>query len=823
MDYVIIIVAFILLASIQVFETTPLRAIGYVETSDGAAIPHESNCTISTQISPSVTSAMLFNFSSEDDKSLEIDVPVANVTRIVINITLQTTHSTIVHLEADMGRYHSGHNIAIGTVPQTITLEPDMERVYFRENDWISHCSIRVVPGTPIEFQNIVMWAEFETPLSPVVLDWESTDGEDLHDNSFMRWMMHYTPRLEIRRQGDAEALNLEARFQNRVIYLEPMNYSISTSWNGRIQSISELNLTISENVTTLCTFRMKAVQVNFSMNSEIPLIRLTITDNRYSYYQIYDLNLLGSEFPEYLFLPPSNNVFVSIVSIHPLNELDRIHGDIRIAEDVSIDGTFHQNIEVAMPYLNLLGFIVTPQDLIQISLSILLFSLVILRMLLYLNSKKPRVSWNDPRLIPIVLIGLTSFLPWFSSSREAFLYFNTTIYVQSLGIFPLLACWTETGGVFLAIPSYGLSWAFVSLILFWIPLLFANNLTTPPSDLKENYLAPLFLFSPLLLFTFLQDGVFSLGPSLFILSVLILAPSIFLGCIVLLRIIGKYDFGLLKNQLALDVKIADQLPKKVESPVVSESPKSYSDRDLPPTIELGKALNLVLVIIIFTLSLIPTSIGFLYSQSESGYILEHIYYINPVNCIGVILNQIVGFPGASVVFIFLIPLYYIFTFGLMGEFAMDTRRLLSIVFFVIWVSIPFFVYTSFSILNYYYPTVEWILISFPYYALSCVAVVKAGMYIRKEISLSSLIIWIGIPVISIIPGGLLLNLLASLQTTALLSTVYFWKPFPIGTIFLIILILPLRWLYQNKLRELEADLEMDVMLHSDDVTDDIG
>ena len=82
---------------------------------------------------------------------------------------------------------------------------------------------------------------------------------------------------------------------------------------------------------------------------------------------------------------------------------------------------------------------------------------------------------------------------------------------------------------------------------------------------------------------------------------------------------------------------------------------------------------------------------------------------------------------------------------------------------------------------------------------------------------------WILIPVIFVIPGGLLLNWFSAIEFLSPYRNVYAWVPFPFATIFLILIIWPLkRWIQRVK-QENEIESEMDDILHSTDATIDIG
>ncbi len=815
-DYVIIIIAFLLLASNQVFETTPLRASGNIEITNGSAIPQDTNYTITTISVPSVTSAVLLNESIERN-SLYFDVLVENVIKIVYNITLQSTlENTSVRITMNLGSFDTHLDVIVGIIPTTYSIEPDIVQPDY----WITWSSVRIITNTEMNLQNLLIGAEFDTPVSPVVLNWQTTDGYGLFDNPYTRLMHNYQPELEIQRESDGSSQEFYASFQNCSLYLRPQNYTFYPSWGGRNYDQMRFNITVYENVTSICTIRMKAVRVNLLIVSNSPLIRLTIRHDGFDSYCLY---LQETEIPEFIYIPPSFELDIEVATISPHTSSQYFNGDFFVRGSTLSNATKHFHVKITMPYALILGLLITPQDFIQISLAMILFAFIIFRLFLFLHSKKPRTSWKDPRLIPILLIGITACIPWFIAIHENLYFSDITIHVASLGAFPLIASWTESSAIFLAIPPNGLAWFFTSLLLFWIPLLYANYATTPPSNIGHNFLAAILLFSPLLFMANVQWWLneynsFPFIPLDYFPSFLLIVPSIFLICLLILRTADQYKYGHDCNQLSFDVKLSPQLLEKKEQPDETKSESTPVEK------EVQKTLILIFLILQYLLLLIPTSIGFFLQQSGSEYMLNQVYFGNPIYGFGSLLDALIGSPGLLIFWVLTVPIYYLFTTGLLMEYELLSRRVLSSIFFVLWVTFPLFIHNTLFIFTVFfqYGGLEWILISLPYYFLSFVAVMKIGDYIREEISFHKLQSWILIPGIIVIPGGLLLNLIATLQMAAMQNYVAVWFPLPITTILLIIVSWSLkRWIQSIRLNH-DVDSDLDEMLHSNDMTGDL-
>ena len=823
-DYLILTTAFLLIAANQVFETTSLGASGTIEITEGSAISQDANYTITSSNLPSVLSAILLNESIEENE-ISFDILIQNVSRILCNVTLKSVVvNTTSHLSFYIPGYHEVINVSTGILPTTYSFEPNVEDIQYDESS-IRTCYIGTTDER-ISLYEIVMWAEFEVPVSPVVIDWQTTDGQALFDNKYIREMEDPKPVIGMKSSGKNYYNDFTPTFQNRTLYMVPHTYTFRPLWY--YHGTDSFNITVEENTTSTCLIYTRAVRLYLSVEPVLPLIRLTVSANSIFYdNNAYQLLLKGTEIPEYLYVPLFPSYYIEVTTIKLLSFSLGRYPDVVASGSVQSNGTNDLRINTIMPYMNILSLQITPHDFVQISLSMLLFSLVIVRIFLYLHYKKPRASWKDPRLIPILLIGVTVFIPWFSALRDYFPYDDipVNVHVLNLGVIPLVFSWTDSSGIFLALPPNGLIWAIVSLIFFWIPLLYANYATTPPSIVEDNFAASLLLFSPLILLGIVQYGLndlytFQFTPGIIIQIIQIWVPLLFFCSLGLLWWARKFEFGHHENQLTLDVNLAEQLSQKKDLLGSTDSPRAVVEIEPPPSpneIDVEKTLDLVLVIILFLFLLIPTSIGFYYERSwETGaYALDQIFYGSPISSIVLFLNATLGIPSSSIFWVMITPFYFLLSFDLIGRFRMKSRPALSITLFLLWVSVPFILLFSYSATFYINVGLEWILISLPYFLLTYAAVTKVGMYVKDEIRLRSLIVWIIIPVVFLIPGGMLLNWIASYR--------FAWTPLPIATIFLIVIIWPLRYWYQYTKQNLDVDREMDEMLHSDNMTENLG
>ncbi|NHI88037.1 MAG: hypothetical protein EAX87_00860 [Candidatus Thorarchaeota archaeon] len=568
-DLLILIVVLVLFYSNQL-AYGPLRATGTIRVTEGDAIPQESNYTLSTEFSLSVKSAVLFNYTLNELDGVTFYTSADGVSRFVYNITLQSTENdTDVNIRTYLGYYSSSHQVVVGHAPTVFSVEPTMSVINEHPDYWIPFCGVIFESNITLEFRNVLLWAEFDTPVSPVNLNWQTTNGYPLFENPYTMWMNHFRPQIRFERQSGGAYGDFGAFYQNRTLYLKPSNYTMEVSWGDEVPSIPIFYLTVSENYSTTCILNMKTVRLSLSKQNTIPLIHLEIkTDfieyGFYNQYLVYDLYLYDSEFPEYLFLPPPYQYYIiDVYSMDPLSKTLRYEPhDVGVYtfKFIEANGSHNINAEISMSYLYFFDFIITPLNFYQLSLTAFLILCIILRVYRYSKTKEPEISWRKPLLVPVVLIGFTVFIPWFFSVRElveASYGFNTTIQVVAFGPIPLVASWTDSGWILLEVPQGAFYWTLLSLALFWCPLLFSSYFLSSP-DLSDTY--PLFLILPLGFLDLIQIAptvlyTFPFTLNWAILILLLLATAIAICGYIVLRLTGRLRS---KNKREVDISLRD-------------------------------------------------------------------------------------------------------------------------------------------------------------------------------------------------------------------------------------------------------------------------
>jgi len=793
-DYFIFLIAFLLIASNQVFQTTPLKASGIMEVTEGSEIPQDTNYTITSIGIAAITSAIILNETIEEETDLFVDIAVDAMNKTICNITLQTSsENSSIEIYFEFGQYSTRIDTIAGTQPTTYSIVPNMESVNYADDSLTARCRVSVSSDIDLDLLNILIWAEFESPVSPLQLDYRSTDGSNLFENKYIRSFSLDGLRLEIMRLSDGVMGYLKVRYQNYTLYLQPQNYRLTSMWGYEYHTRVETNVTLHDSEFTHGLVHIKAIRVYLSLDLDFPLIRIDIG--------AYDDSLTGFEtflqkedVPEYVYIPPYFLFDIEVETITPFSRHISGASDITITSRISSNGTIDYHVNILLPYTNILGTVITPQDFIQIALALFLFLLLNIRVLIYIQSKKPRISWKDPRLIPIIFFCVIGCLPWYFGTHESWYFPQDSFHIASLGAVPLMGCWTESSSIFLMMPQNGLWWAFTSMMLFWIPLHLVNYYTTPPSDVSDNFTSAFLLFSPLLLssiITWSQSELFSFSLQNFLHYVLLVVPIVWLLYLMILPLLGLYNYGPEETQLSFDAKLSKQVAdsETIRSPQESE-PESIGD-------EARKTMDLVLVTLLAALLVIPTTFTSVFHLSEAGFGIYDVYsqyYVSPINALeklGVIVFGVQTFSG---LWILGLPIFYFIIVAFVANFGMKSRPVLSGLLFVICACLPFiFLNTLYEVVYNYYLQVDWVVVSLPYYILSTITILKIREYIRDEIKLATMIAWILIPLAAIIPGVLLLNWVSSIQIAASGYWYTIYSIMPIFTAIVVLVIWPLK------------------------------
>jgi len=820
-NYAIIVLTFLLIASNQVFETTPLRASGTIEITEGTTIPQDNSYEISSTLLPSVTSAVIFN-ESIDDRYFRFDLPKERMSKVIVNVSLQYRSANVTsRLSLYFGQFSQLIDVIVGPNPTTYSFEPNMNEVHYAGSSWMTSCSINTGDNR-LMLHRIVVWAEYEVPVSPIVLNLETSDGHPLFENDYTRQIRNHYPIIEMTPANNSQ-YEFRIRLQNRTLYVVPQTFVFEPGWYYVYTERTEFNVTVAENEALTCLIHLSTVRLEIAIEPIVPIVILSI--NLDSYEDTYELYLKNQDIPEYLYLPPYPTVAIEVATPDLLSSSPSYYTDIHLRESISYNVTKNLHLDVTMQYLSVFGLAISPQDLIQIFLVVTLYVLLIAYLSLYMYEKKQRITLKDPRIIPLLLILVTAVIPWFSAIRTNILYSETQITILSTGVFPIFSAWIDSGMFTLVIPSFGVYWVIASVLLFWMPLFYANYSTSPPSTKEENYNSAYALFAPYLLFFMQKIGLdvqfnFEFTPLVIIQIILIAVPAVNLLILFALNHTGRFAFGPKKNRLAMDVKLSNEL-RLLETPeAIVESPTAFIKKVLPEKRELQKELKLILMIFLFLLSMLPTAICSVYELSGSNYLLDEILFNTPVFSIGLFIRSLFGSSGLFMSCIYFSILFYILTFGIFGEFVTKTEVALSLILILLWLGIPLLLIMSLSYTS-YFQGVEWILVTTPYFLLSCVTVRKINNFIWDEINIRDLLLWIVIPLVAIIPGWLVLNWIAVIQMNAMVHQIQSWIPFPLYTLIFIILILPLKKWIRNKSDQIEVDQEMDEVLFSDDVIDD--
>ena len=583
LEYLIVCTAYLLLVSNVFFAANSLtEPTGTIEIDYGSEIPQEINQTVikNTLASP-VLEGIILNVTPFNGQYY-FKCPLDNISRIQYNLTLRSTDSPseVAYDVVINGHTRESIEVEVGLDWVTLSLEPAPEDIG-REDYWVSGSSLYVRSDSNLEYGSLIVWAEFSAPRCPVSIDIRSTCGVSLFSNKYMQYMGSSSlPQLTLHKEGIPSSNRLQPRQQNQTYFLYPGNYTGEIAWGYSDYTsnfIEHLNLSliVSANESAQWIIHLQVVQLELEIYPDLPLVNIMIDPSDYWYGNAYQLVLDSDELQITLYLPPyQHSAFeIQISSIDLLSSRIAASHPIRsisINSRIPMNGTRNIILKVYTPYISILGVAMLPQDIYLVTLSLFLFALILTRLALHYKSKKLQFHWNNPRLIPIYILIVTSLLPWFSATNidEAPRY-HDTVQLNSVvfGAFPLVGIWTKSNVVTLALTSNGFIWALGSLIMIWIPLIYAINRIQGPYYLDNDGHSVLLPFLPFIFSLFLCNsigdevsGLVTISP--FVQGILLIAPILWLIAI--------------RDLVAVESYPGEQKPLVHKSPVIQWNAGSH-------------------------------------------------------------------------------------------------------------------------------------------------------------------------------------------------------------------------------------------------------
>jgi len=551
---------------------------------------------------------------------------------MVFNVSLEPKSNATV---ATFRVYLDGHGVSVaGTILElhTLSIEINMSEIKEESNRWLIDISSEISPAADFLIHSLVVWVYSTVPLAPISIDLQATDGHHLFETPLFGDMGCGPYLYAFLNNNVSTADSLYLKTANHTLYLKP------GSFNGtaKYYSISEgrasvpFDITYSSNEKITIHIRLLAIRIDLDIDTEYPLTHIYIHSGDSS-GDLYDVYVPPDFVPDYLYIAP---VYSAYIAISP-TELYRSEGYwldpiILSSGNVNLNGSNNLRVSTNFSPLTFNG-IALVSDIILGFLSLTLLTLVVIRILLFLNLPIRNIR-KDFRLIPLAAFLIFSFIPWFYSTRVfAPIYqdFEVPIHSLSFGPIPLVGFWTDGSTIAWRIPPEAIVWSTVAIVLYWLPVIGTALRFNTPSNRENDVKMGIILLLPTLFIGYVGIGLYGItggyAPISLPLTIGLAIPSIWLAFIGILSFLRKYKRVDLGSKLERDLTITRE---KMEIPKSKSDERSLSN-ELSDDYATQRGLHVLLLIVI--LLMLPCAITDssqmflpLYGLSEIGSMWDY-------------------------------------------------------------------------------------------------------------------------------------------------------------------------------------------------------
>ena len=409
---------------------------------------------------------------------------------------------------------------------------------------WLTQCilTLQIYPGSSnritwstadfaasVHVENVNFTATSIVPLAPLVIDVQDTQGQSAY-NSIDILNTIDTPAINLTSDNHPNEWGIFLPWRaNDTIYASTGNYSGAAGIYGYEYAFNvyPVSFEVLPNTSLQLGLRFELVRVRLTVSPPVPYLRLVMSyDDRF--WIDYGVEV-APPFSESLCIPKrSANLSVIIETPSRIEDaqspsINEIH--IEVTQPLTIDLRLH----VAL--FSFGGILISAAEILLIFLGLaLLIGAVI-------STQEPNRKIHfkqlirDPRFWPILLIVLSAFLPWFTSSMtlQWYAWASGGVVQVHKGLYAPFACVLENTAnslSLLVVSSNFIVEALTRIILFWLPLRASIGHIGKPGKWNFNFDYTIYLLSPL----FMGVMIFIFTPLFHTLSIgffVVLAASI--------------------------------------------------------------------------------------------------------------------------------------------------------------------------------------------------------------------------------------------------------------------------------------------------------
>ena len=386
--------------------------------------------------------------------------------------------------------------------------------------------------GAHIIIRSIVIHAIFKSELCRVAIDLQNGEGESLYLNPYMQWNVR-PPQLFLTYENDLDSLSVFQTFRvNDTLYLPPGIYEGLARWEepgwtmpNPLNWSSNVFFEVQEGRALHISIRMNAVRLDFDYSPKMVYSDLDVYFRDWSLYWISsDLagSTLGNPFPEFLYIPAGTGELEVSISWAPLfrgPSTQNTDSGIRSHIWITIDETnSYRNlvVHIRLPFVSVLGVALDVSEIAMLVLAgiLLCSSVIAFRRIFRYSNLRHRL--NDTRLIPVVLLTTSVFVPWLMQVDQ----YPDTLYIGGKWVVwwatPLVVRWFDGfSGQLLVARQLWWETSFHSTIFLIVPIIYGWIVLARPEDQKLERGFALSLLLPYLVVLSALDYAVATGSQL--------------------------------------------------------------------------------------------------------------------------------------------------------------------------------------------------------------------------------------------------------------------------------------------------------------------
>ncbi|MHA2602676.1 MAG: hypothetical protein AM324_011165 [Candidatus Thorarchaeota archaeon SMTZ1-83] len=330
-----------------------------------------------------------------------------------------------------------------------------------------------------VNVKPLVVTASSADSLVPVIVDMRSTDNESLFELHGGVWRSRYPALIVVRTDRTEKPRILAPRCSNDTVYLAPGEYSVVSGWSRgwyfyseeydiTLESTVEFNMSLAEDMMYKAAILLPSTRIHVVVEPNLLVSQYEVLT--WDYDTLYWEWLMLGPIPDTFTLPPTlEAIGIDFRSrgYSPYYEyIGNGYGSHVVTNEQEV-----ATVLVTFPVIQVLGLAVDYMGLVQSLLLALTYAVFVLSLRRSQPDDESAPWYQDPRLGPAMLLGLSIFFPWFTSVENYYGIWPVDVYSElRLPILWILK-WTHTG---LSVPASlgdpGGALFIPVLVLFWAP-----------------------------------------------------------------------------------------------------------------------------------------------------------------------------------------------------------------------------------------------------------------------------------------------------------------------------------------------------------------